>query len=155
MSVAQNGVRCCGYVFEHCAAAGKPLPASLIQPFCKTINHVSNEVKQLVPVVSTFLAKQCEGRDGQLLPAELLRPLLPMLVNGTKEKNSFVKSTSENALVSAMHMRTKGASKEKACLDLLDAGAKDSLQDVIGRVLNKLAGQPEGRDEVIDNTVLT
>lgn len=44
---------------------------------------------------------------------------------------------------------------QKRCLELLDSGARDALQDVIGKALTKLAGQAEGREEVIDNTVLT
>ena len=43
--------------------------------------------------------------QSSLLPASVLKLLLPMLVNGTKEKNSMVKSSSESALVEVMQMR--------------------------------------------------
>ena len=113
------------------------------------MNHSSNDVKQLVAVMSAHLAKQS---GTQLLPLELLKPLLPMLVNGTKEKNSAVKSSSESALVTVLHMR--GEKKSVECLQVLEAGAKDALQDVITKVLQRVANQSEGKEEAIDDTVV-
>ena len=37
---------------------------------------------------------------------------------------------------------------------LLDSGARDALSDVISKVLQRVANQPEGKEETIDNTVL-
>lgn len=51
--------------------------------------------------MSSHLARSQES----ILPTELLKILLPMLVNGTKEKNSMVKSSSESALVDVLIMR--------------------------------------------------
>ena len=148
--IVENGVRAAGYLFQFCIAENKPVPASLILPFCKTINHGSNDVKLLFAVMSTFLAKQ----NKEVLPVDLLKPLLPMLVNGTKEKNSAVKSSSETALVALLHMRkTESTDGQKKCLSALEAGARDALQDVITKVLEKVANQPEGKEEVIDNTI--
>ena len=156
--VVENGVRCVCFLFAHCLATGQALPAKLLVPFCKTINHANNDVKQLVAVVAGRLAK-CVPNESDILPPELLKPLLPALVNGTKEKNSTVKSSSEFALVSVLGMRRPGAAAAKDSqaryLELLDAGARDALQDVVAKVLNKVAQQPEGKEEVIDNTVLT
>lgn len=41
------------------------------------------------------------------------------------------------------------------CMNLLDVGARESLSDVISKVLRKVANQPEGKDEDIDDTLLT
>jgi hypothetical protein len=41
------------------------------------------------------------------------------------------------------------------CMNLLDVGARESLSDVISKVLRKVANQPEGKDEEIDDTLLT
>lgn len=41
------------------------------------------------------------------------------------------------------------------CMNLLDIGARESLSDVISKVLRKVANQPEGKDEDIDDTLLT
>jgi hypothetical protein len=40
-------------------------------------------------------------------------------------------------------------------MSLLDAGASESLSDVITKVLRKVAIQPEGKAEEIDDTLLT
>lgn len=66
------------------------------------MNHGSNEVKQLLARVCSMLAKTVPPQ--QMAP-ELLRLLIPMLVNGTKEKNSYVKANSEFALVSVLRLR--------------------------------------------------
>lgn len=41
------------------------------------------------------------------------------------------------------------------CLNLLDGGARDALSDVITKNLRKLANQPEGKEEELDDTLLT
>lgn len=40
-------------------------------------------------------------------------------------------------------------------MNLLDVGARESLSDVISKVLRKVANQPEGKDEDLDDTLLT
>lgn len=37
----------------------------------------------------------------------------------------------------------------------MDAGAKEALQDVINKVLKKVASQPEPKEEDLDDTLLT
>lgn len=66
------------------------------------MNHSSNEVKQLVSRVCSYLARR---HDKNTFAPELLRVILPMLVNGTKEKNSYVKADSEIALVAVLRLR--------------------------------------------------
>ena len=94
---------------------GKELPADLASPFAKMMNHSSNDVKLLVTAMATHLSKSAVAA-GEVLPApDFLKVLLPMLVNGTKEKNSAVKSSSETALVAVMAMR-HGGEGQKKCL---------------------------------------
>ena len=40
------------------------------------------------------------------------------------------------------------------CLQKLDSGAKDALQDTMNKVLQRMAKQPEGKEEDVDNTFL-
>ena len=54
---------------------GEPLPADLLQPFSKAMNHASNDVKQLLAVIATFVAKSTQD----VLPTELLKSLLVRL----------------------------------------------------------------------------
>jgi hypothetical protein len=65
------------------------------------MNHTNNEVKQLVARVCTHLARVL-GAD---LAPEFLKAALPMLVNGTKEKNGYVKANSELSLVAVLRLR--------------------------------------------------
>jgi len=79
------------------------------------MNHGSNEVKQLLARVCSMLAKTVPPQ--QMAP-ELLRLLIPMLVNGTKEKNSYVKANSEFALVSVLRLRQGDETQQVSHLSL-------------------------------------
>lgn len=66
------------------------------------MNNNSNEVKQLLARVCIHLAKNISSDK---MSPELLKSLLPMLVNGTKEKNGYVKANSELALITVLRLR--------------------------------------------------
>ncbi|RZF42658.1 hypothetical protein LSTR_LSTR001453 [Laodelphax striatellus] len=147
--IAMNGVRGCGYLFQHLMHIKQTLPQQLLSPFVRTMNHSSNEIKQLVARVCSYLAKVEEE-----LAAEFLKAAIPMLVNGTKEKNSYVKANSELSLVAVLRLR-HGDATQQSCMNLLEIGARESLNDVITKVLRKVANQPEGKEEELDDTLLT
>ncbi|KAG7170707.1 eIF-2-alpha kinase activator GCN1-like 1 [Homarus americanus] len=69
------------------------------------INHSSNEVKQGMCRASQYAAESLATSKGSLLPTEVARPLIPMLVNGTKEKNQVVRSSAEMALIAVLHLK--------------------------------------------------
>uniref|UniRef100_A0A1B6KTU5 TOG domain-containing protein n=2 Tax=Graphocephala atropunctata TaxID=36148 RepID=A0A1B6KTU5_9HEMI len=147
--IVMNGVRGLGYLFQHMMRTPTKIPPTLLSPFCRTMNHTNNEVKQLVARVCSYLA-----RTETTLAPEFLKAALPMLVNGTKEKNGYVKANSELSLVTVLRLR-QGDAMQQHCLNLLDGGARDSLSDVITKNLRKLANQPEGKEEELDDTLLT
>merc|ERR1712156_112825 len=142
-------VRHAGFLLAHCLTSSLPLPQDIVGPFAKAMNHSSNDVKVLVAMMISHLAKSSDS----MLPNELLKPVLTCLVNGTMEKNSMVKSCSETALVDVLHMR-KGPQGQQQGLAAMDTGARDSLADVISRSLTKLATQPEGKEMALDDTLL-
>ncbi|CAG0888179.1 unnamed protein product [Darwinula stevensoni] len=150
--IVMAGVRCCGFLLMNCIQESKPIPEKILVPFCRTMNHSSNEVKQLVAVVAGKLASCVPG--GQPLPPEILRLLLPQLVNGTKEKNSAVRASSEAALVAVLRLRV-GEETQQHCLRLLEEGAQEALSEVISKVLRRVALQPQGKEEELDDTLLT
>lgn len=41
------------------------------------------------------------------------------------------------------------------CLNILDVGARESLSDVVSKVLRKIMSQTEGKEEELDDTLLT
>eukprot|EP00092_Neocalanus_flemingeri_P000097 GFUD01000099.1.p1 GENE.GFUD01000099.1~~GFUD01000099.1.p1 ORF type:complete len:2003 (+),score=661.60 GFUD01000099.1:178-6009(+) len=147
--IASNGVRSAGFLLAHYLKTGQPLPVEVIDPLVKAMKHNSNDVKVLVAQLASHLAHT----QPTLLPPDLLKPVLPMLVNGTMEKNSMVKSCSETALVDVLMMR-KGPQGQSQAVALLDSGARDSLTDIISKSLSKLATQPEGKEMVLDDTLL-
>lgn len=149
--ISSNGIRAAVYLFVYCMNNKIPLPAAVIGPFVRAINHNSNEVKQLLAKTCNYIAKNVSAEQ---TPPEFLRPLLPMLVNGTKEKNGYVKSNCEIALVSILRLRD-GEEMYQKCLGILDTGARDSLAEVASKVLRKAAGQPIGKEEEIDDTLLS
>ena len=65
------------------------------------MKHESNDVKQLAAQVVTFITKGTTSA----LDMSVIVSLVPMLVNGTKEKNTVVRTSSETALVSLLRMR--------------------------------------------------
>ncbi|XP_075214028.1 stalled ribosome sensor GCN1-like [Lycorma delicatula] len=146
--IAMNGVRGCGYLFQYLMQIKQTLPQPLLTPFVRTMNHSSNEMKQLVARVCSYLARV----EPDLAP-EFLRAAIPMLVNGTKEKNSYVKANSELSLVAVLRLR-QGDTVQQSCMNLLEIGARESLSDVITKVLRKVAIQPEGKEEELDDTLL-
>ncbi|CAG5089337.1 Similar to Gcn1: eIF-2-alpha kinase activator GCN1 (Mus musculus) [Cotesia congregata] len=117
----------------------------------RSMNNNSNEVKQLLARVCIHLARNIPPEK---MSGDLLKSLLPMLVNGTKEKNGYVKANSELALIAVLRLKT-GDEEHQRCIALLDPGARESLSDVVSKVLRKVLSQPEGKIEELDDTLLT
>jgi hypothetical protein len=113
------------------------------------MNHSSNEVKQSAAASSIYLSKAIEKR----LPINLMKSLVPLLVNGTKEKNTMVKSYSEHALVSVLRLRESEDETSAVLLSDLDPGPREALQDCIHKVLKRTISQPEAKEEEFDDTL--
>ena len=154
--IVSNSIRAIGFLFKHLVSSsrsGGPLvsfPTPLTQPFAKTLNHASNEVKQLVAQTSHYLGRHIDTA----LPSDFLKVLLPQLVNGTKEKNTAVRSACEAALVTILRLRHNDETQQH-CVNLLDPGARDSLSEVISKVLRKMASLPETKEEELDATLVS
>lgn len=149
--IAGNAIRATGYLLQYCMNENLPLPQTILAPFIRAMNHSSNEVKQLLAKTCNYLAKVVPPEN---TPPEFLRPLIPMLVNGTKEKNGYVKSNSEIALIAILRLRS-GEDVHQKCLQILDTGARESLTEVVSKVLRKVAIQPVGKEEELDDTILS
>lgn len=113
------------------------------------MNHNSNEVKQVLASSTVFLAKYLSCQ----IPIPFLKTLVPLLVNGTKEKNTIVKASSEQALVTVLKLRVD-ENLTQNLISVLDRGAKESLQDCISKVLKKILSQPDPKEEEFDDTLL-
>ena len=72
-----------------------------VHVFLQTMKHDSNDVKQLGAQVVSYVAHSVN----RPLDVTVISTFLPMLVNGTKEKNTVVKISSESALISLLRLR--------------------------------------------------
>ncbi|XP_076383364.1 lethal (3) 80Fj [Megalopta genalis] len=151
VQIVMNGVRACGYLFQYLLNEGQPVPQQILSPFVRSMNNNSNDVKQLLARVCIHLARNIPPEK---MSPELLKSLLPMLVNGTKEKNGYVKANSELALIAVLRLR-QGEEEHLRCMTFLDVGARESLSDVVSKVLRKVLSQPECKMEELDDTLLT
>lgn len=152
VSIASNAIRGAGYLLTYCMLnEQQTLPAAIIGPFVRAMNHASNEVKQILAKTCNFLAKNVPAEK---VPAELLKVVIPMLVNGTKEKNGYVKSNSEISLISVLRLRD-GEDTYQKCLAVLETGARESLSEVVTKVLRRAVVQAVGKEEELDDTILS
>ncbi|KAH8265984.1 hypothetical protein KR038_007114, partial [Drosophila bunnanda] len=149
--IACNAIRAATYFVEYFLVNDYSPPINVIVALARAMNHSSNDVKQLVPKSCTYLSKSLIAYQFNL---DVLKCLVPMLVNGTKEKNGYVKSNSELALISILRLRTDDSTLTKIS-DILESGAKDSLNDVVTKVLKRTASQPTVKEEELDDTLLT
>ncbi|XP_045475078.1 eIF-2-alpha kinase activator GCN1 [Harmonia axyridis] len=149
--VVMVAIRTCGYLFKYLVQNNLAVPQNLLSALVRITNRGENEVKQHFARVCMFLAKNVPT---ETWTDDLLKHVLPTLVMGTKEKNMYVKANSEIALIAILRLR-EGTGVQTKCMKVLDEGARESLNDVVVRVLKKVALQPEGKEEELDETLLT
>lgn len=73
------------------------------------MNNSNNDVKQILARVCTHVAKHVPQEK---MSSDLLKLLLPTLVNGTKEKNGYVKANSEIALIAVLRLKDGDAMQQ-------------------------------------------
>lgn len=124
--ITQTAVRSCGYLLQYLMVNDETLPSNLLGPFVRvilfreevffyslnffqTMNNNNNDVKQLLARVCIHLAKTVPEEK---MSPDLLKLLLPTLVNGTKEKNGYVKANSELALIAVLRLKDGDAMQQ-------------------------------------------
>lgn len=67
-----------------------------------------------------------------------------------------MRASCEFTLIALLRLRVeRDDATQQQCLNLLDPGARESLGEVIAKVLRKLATQPEAKEEELDATIVT
>lgn len=89
-----------------------------------------------------------------MIPVSILRSLVPLLVNGTKEKNSVVRVNSEQALVALFNLKDSDSNLLNKCIKCLDAGAAESLQDCVLKIRRNIS-KIDLKEEKFDDTLLS
>ncbi|XP_041673562.1 eIF-2-alpha kinase activator GCN1 isoform X1 [Drosophila eugracilis] len=149
--ISCNAIRAATYLLEHYIVNNCELPVNIISALARAMNHSNNDVKQLVAKSCTHLSKSLTDDQINL---DVLKYLVPMLVNGTKEKNGYVKSNSELALISILRLRTDDSTLSKIS-NLLEPGARESLNEVVTKVLKRATSQLSIKEEELDDTLQT
>ncbi|KAH8265099.1 hypothetical protein KR026_010349, partial [Drosophila bipectinata] len=149
--IACNAIRAAAYLLEYSLKANSENPCNIIVALARAMNHNSNDVKQLVAKSCIHLSKNLTADQINL---DVLKYLVPMLVNGTKEKNGYVKSNSELALISILRLRTDNITLLKVS-EILESGARESLTDVVTKVSKRATTQSVVKDEELDDTLQT
>ncbi|XP_060079689.1 stalled ribosome sensor GCN1-like [Ylistrum balloti] len=144
-----SGYRCMGFLLNYQLSSSDGSVPSLVLTLIKGLKNDSNDVKQLVTQVISFLIHNLQGKQS----LELVRYLTAPLVMGAKEKNTSVRSNSEYALVSLLKLR-QGDTFLNETLQQLDAGMRESLSELVTKTLLKLSKQVEPPPDNIDDTVL-
>jgi len=143
------GLRSLGYCIKRQIKTDYGISNELINSLIKVMKNDSNDVKQLVAQVINFIAHSYE----EPLDNSILKLLIPSLVNGTKEKNTTVKSCCESALAIILHLQN-GDKILKDVLSIFEPGMKESLNEVASKILPKVMTISDAV-ECLDNTILT
>ena len=112
------------------------------------MNHTSNEVKQ---ALSSSVLHWCINQTE--FPIIIYRSLVPMLVNGTKEKNSAVRVGAEQALIGLLNLKDPDSPVYQKCVKSLDSGAAESLQDCVLKIKKNVI-KCDIKPEELDDTLL-
>uniref|UniRef100_A0A0K0E1I8 Glutamyl-tRNA(Gln) amidotransferase subunit B, mitochondrial n=1 Tax=Strongyloides stercoralis TaxID=6248 RepID=A0A0K0E1I8_STRER len=140
--VADASLRSAGYILisekDNC-------DKELLHVLAKTINHNSNDVKRLVAVVIHNIFRHISTPS-----TELLKTVVPSLVNGTKERNLAVRVSSELALLEVLKLRKNDHVYEEY-IKTLTGGVKSVLVDTYQKQLVKTLKNTDDSLESLDN----
>lgn len=109
------------------------------------------DIKKYFAKVCIFIANDV---NTEMWTSDLIKYLLPTLVNGINENNIYVKANCEKALISILKP-TEDTDIKKKCLEVLDASDREALNNVVIKVLEKYSLQPQDKKEELDETILT
>ena len=116
--------------------------------YTQAMNGTLNDVKAAVAESTIWWANRRNEFD-----QTVIKNVVPMLVNGTKERNSAVRTNSEFALVAFLKLKHENSSVLKYAEKILDQGAVDSLNDALAK-LKKVIAKADFKDERFDRTLL-
>ncbi|KAF7489184.1 eIF-2-alpha kinase activator GCN1 [Sarcoptes scabiei] len=131
----KNGLVAFGYAINVLCKHQIAIPTNIIKSFCKLYNDTDNSYKKIIASVITFWFN-----EETELTNELLKYLVPQLVNGTKERSLIAKSYSEQALVVLFGLNRKDSESSiyNKCLNEFTEGARDSLKECVAKIMKSI-----------------
>ncbi|KAM8961528.1 stalled ribosome sensor GCN1 isoform 1-T1 [Pelodytes ibericus] len=148
--IAVSGIRGMGFLMKHYVEAeGGHLPAKLSSLFLKCLQNPSSDIKLVAEKIIWWA-----NRDHlPPLDPQTIKPILKVLLDNTKDKNTSVRAYSDQAIVNLLKMRA-GNNLFQDIIKILDTASIEMLNESHRRSLKKLASQPD-LTEQIDETILT
>ncbi|KAM4051160.1 stalled ribosome sensor GCN1 isoform 1-T1 [Anomaloglossus baeobatrachus] len=148
--IAVSGIRGIGYLIKHyIVAENGNLPAKLVTLLVKCLQNPSSDIKLIAEKMIWWANKD----HLQPLDPQTIKPVLKVLLDNTKDKNTSVRAYSDQAIVNLLKLRL-GNNVFQDVTKILDTASIDMLNESNRRSLKKLAAQPDSNEQ-IDETILT
>ncbi|KAM4808080.1 stalled ribosome sensor GCN1 [Rhinophrynus dorsalis] len=148
--IAVSGIRGMGYLMKHCIEAeGGSLPPKLVTLFIKCLQNPSSDIKLAAEKMIWWANKD----HLPPLDPQTIKPILKVLLDNTKDKNTSVRAYSDQAIVNLLKMRA-GNDLFQDMTKILDTASLEMLNESNRRSLKKLATQTDSSEQ-IDETILT
>ncbi|XP_075070961.1 stalled ribosome sensor GCN1 [Mixophyes fleayi] len=148
--IAVSGIRGIGFLIKHYIdAESGNLPPKLVSLFVKCLQNPSSDIKLIAEKMIWWANKD----HLPPLDPQTIKPILKVLLDNTKDKNTSVRAYSDQAIVNLLKMRL-GNDLFQNMTKILDTASIDMLNESHRRSLKKLAAQPDSSEQ-IDETILT
>eukprot|EP00079_Xenopus_tropicalis_P029628 XP_012825198.1 PREDICTED: eIF-2-alpha kinase activator GCN1 [Xenopus tropicalis] len=148
--IAVSGIRGMGFLMKHyIEAENGNLPPKLVTLFMKCLQNPCSDIKLVAEKMIWWANKD------HLPPLDLqaIKPILKVLLDNTKDKNTSVRAYSDQAIVNLLKMRA-GNDLFQNITKILDTASLEMLNESSRRSLKKIAAQADSTEQ-IDETILT
>ncbi|KAM4708063.1 stalled ribosome sensor GCN1 [Discoglossus pictus] len=148
--IAVSGIRGMGFLMKHYIEnEGGNLPPKLVSLFIKCLQNPSSDIKLVAEKMIWWANKD----HLPPLDPQTIKPIIKVLLDNTKDKNTSVRAHSEQAIVNLLKMRA-GNDLYQDIVKILDTASLEMLNETNRRALKKLANQADSTEQ-IDETILT
>ncbi|XP_024130877.1 eIF-2-alpha kinase activator GCN1 [Oryzias melastigma] len=150
--IATSGIRGLGYLMRHHlrVEGGSSISQRIITQFVKCLQNQSSDIRLVSERMLWWVFKEPSTPS---MEAGLIKPLLKVLLDNTKDKNTTVRAQSEHTIVNLLRLR-HGEETLQSVTAILDSASNDLLSECHRRSLKKIASLPDSNEEV-DDTILT
>ncbi|XP_077317570.1 stalled ribosome sensor GCN1 [Lithobates pipiens] len=148
--IAVSGIRGIGYLMKYyIETENGNFPPKLVSLFVKCLQNPSSDIK----LISEKMIWWSNKDHMPPLDPQTSKPILKVLLDNTKDKNTSVRAHSDQAIVNLLKLRL-GTNLFQDMTKILDTASLEMLNECHRRSLKKLAAQPDSNEQ-IDETILT
>ncbi|XP_068094819.1 stalled ribosome sensor GCN1 [Hyperolius riggenbachi] len=148
--IAVSGIRGMGFLMKYyIESENGNLPSKIVSLFIKCLQNPSSDIK----LISEKMIWWANKDHLPPLDPQTSKPILKVLLDNTKDKNTSVRAHSDQAIVNLLKLRLED-NLFQDMTKILDTASIDMLNECHRRSLKKLAAQPDSNEQ-IDETILT